>query len=139
MLVTAGRQIFKIFLFFLLTFRETAAIISNVVKRNKYLEMSRSWSSAHDWKSCIPQKGIESSNLSISAKKDTAFAVSFLFIFSRFSRKTDHFCCFFRTISRSPSPQRRRLSPIRYSSARIPSARGSSTSVRIKRRRGRAP
>ena len=31
-------------------------------------EMSRSWSSAHDWKSCIPQKGIESSNLSISAK-----------------------------------------------------------------------
>ncbi len=29
--------------------------------------MSRSWSSAHDWKSCIPQKGIESSNLSISA------------------------------------------------------------------------
>ena len=32
-----------------------------------YVEMSRSWSSAHDWKSCIPQKGIESSNLSISA------------------------------------------------------------------------
>ncbi len=30
--------------------------------------MSRSWSSAHDWKSCIPQKGIESSNLSISAR-----------------------------------------------------------------------
>ena len=30
-------------------------------------EMSRSWSSAHDWKSCIPHKGIESSNLSISA------------------------------------------------------------------------
>ena len=35
--------------------------------RNADVEMSRSWSSAHDWKSCIPQKGIESSNLSISA------------------------------------------------------------------------
>ena len=30
--------------------------------------MSRSWSSAHDWKSCRGQKLLESSNLSISAK-----------------------------------------------------------------------
>ncbi len=33
------------------------------------MEKSRSWPSAHDWKSCIPQKGIEGSNPSFSAKK----------------------------------------------------------------------
>ena len=45
---------------FLLTFMKKSGIM-------RAMEMSRSWSSAHDWKSCIPQKGIESSNLSISA------------------------------------------------------------------------
>ena len=44
------------------------------------MEKSRSWPSAHDWKSCIPQKGIEGSNPSFSAKqKDTPKGVSFLF------------------------------------------------------------
>ena len=38
----------------------TASFLSNT-------EMSRSWSSAHDWKSCKGQKLFESSNLSISA------------------------------------------------------------------------
>ena len=42
------------------------------------MEKSRSWPSAHDWKSCIPQKGIEGSNPSFSAKgpiqKDGAFS-----------------------------------------------------------------
>ena len=33
------------------------------------MEKSRSWPSAHDWKSCIPQKGIEGSNPSFSAKR----------------------------------------------------------------------
>ena len=33
------------------------------------MEKSRSWPSAHDWKSCIPQKGIEGSNPSFSAMK----------------------------------------------------------------------
>ena len=33
------------------------------------MEKSRSWPSAHDWKSCIPQKGIEGSNPSFSARK----------------------------------------------------------------------
>ena len=33
------------------------------------MEKSRSWPSAHDWKSCIPQKGIEGSNPSFSAKE----------------------------------------------------------------------
>ena len=34
---------------------------------SKRMEKSRSWPSAHDWKSCIPQKGIEGSNPSFSA------------------------------------------------------------------------
>ena len=36
---------------------------------NNGMEKSRSWPSAHDWKSCIPQKGIEGSNPSFSAKR----------------------------------------------------------------------
>ena len=32
------------------------------------MEKSRSWPSAHDWKSCKPQKGFEGSNPSFSAK-----------------------------------------------------------------------
>ena len=39
----------------------------------QHLEKSRSWPSAHDWKSCIPQKGIEGSNPSFSAKKKSPF------------------------------------------------------------------
>ena len=34
-----------------------------------HLERWPSWSKAHDWKSCIPHKGIEGSNPSLSAKK----------------------------------------------------------------------
>ena len=42
--------------------------------------MSRSWSSAHDWKSCRGQKLLESSNLSNSArKKEPAAGRFFLF------------------------------------------------------------
>ena len=36
------------------------------------MEKSRSWPSAHDWKSCIPQKGIEGSNPSFSAKIESS-------------------------------------------------------------------
>ena len=44
------------------------------------MEKSRSWPSAHDWKSCIPQKGIEGSNPSFSAiKKTTSFMDVVLF------------------------------------------------------------
>ena len=39
------------------------------------MEKSRSWPSAHDWKSCIPQKGIEGSNPSFSAIALTSFEV----------------------------------------------------------------
>ena len=43
--------------------------------------MSRSWSSAHDWKSCRGQKLLESSNLSNSAKKKEPAAGRF-FLFA---------------------------------------------------------
>ena len=42
--------------------------------------MSRSWSSAHDWKSCKGQKLFESSNLSISAKNKSLPSGRFLFL-----------------------------------------------------------
>ena len=41
--------------------------------------MSRSWSSAHDWKSCRGQKLLESSNLSISAKRKARLSAGFSF------------------------------------------------------------
>ena len=46
---------------------------SNILRRLKLrpMEKSRSWPSAHDWKSCIPQKGIEGSNPSFSAKTES--------------------------------------------------------------------
>ena len=48
----------------------------------KSTELSRSWSSAHDWKSCRGQKLLESSNLSNSAKKkEPAAGRFFLFAF----------------------------------------------------------
>ena len=37
-----------------------------------HLERWPSWSKAHDWKSCIPHKGIEGSNPSLSAKSKKA-------------------------------------------------------------------
>ena len=39
----------------------------STVKLKMCMEKSPSWSRAHDWKSCKPQKGFESSNLSFSA------------------------------------------------------------------------
>ena len=42
----------------------------NIIVFLSNTEMSRSWSSAHDWKSCRGQKLLESSNLSISAKRE---------------------------------------------------------------------
>ncbi len=40
---------------------------------SKYVEKSRSWSSAHDWKSCMPHKGIKGSNPFFSAIKGSSF------------------------------------------------------------------
>ena len=42
-------------------------------QERRQMEKSRSWPSAHDWKSCIPQKGIEGSNPSFSAIKKPPF------------------------------------------------------------------
>ena len=54
-----------------------------VGQRTALMEKSRSWPSAHDWKSCIPQKGIEGSNPSFSAKqKPLTFVNGFLLYFS---------------------------------------------------------
>ena len=50
-------------------------------RRSANMEKSRSWPSAHDWKSCIPQKGIEGSNPSFSAiKKTTSLWMWFFFM-----------------------------------------------------------
>ena len=63
------------------------------------LEKSRSWSSAHDWKSCNGQKPFESSNLSFSAKekrlKIKDFEPFFFFlsnVFLSFSNKKERTC-----------------------------------------------
>ena len=45
------------------------------------MEKSRSWSSAHDWKSCNRQKRFESSNLSFSANKNRTFVYRQMFCF----------------------------------------------------------
>ena len=54
------------------------------------MEMSRSWSSAHDWKSCNTQKVFESSNLSISAKNESTVRKDGAFVFGnvRFEKGT---------------------------------------------------
>ena len=52
-----------------------------------YLEKSRSWSSAHDWKSCRPHKGLESSNLSFSAKSPVIPGIAGLFLFWKTGKK----------------------------------------------------
>ena len=57
--------------------RVCSIILKPSVRRHeasKHMEKSRSWPSAHDWKSCIPQKGIEGSNPSFSAKKNPILA-----------------------------------------------------------------
>ena len=49
------------------------------------MEKSRSWPSAHDWKSCRRHKRLEGSNPSFSAKVKTAYKGGFCF--GRFKRK----------------------------------------------------
>ena len=50
------------------------------------MEMSPSWSRAHDWKSCNRQKRFESSNLSFSASDKTLENVDLFNVFKGFSR-----------------------------------------------------
>ena len=63
---------------------------------NKKMEKSRSWSSAHDWKSCNRQKRFESSNLSFSAKNNRTRT---LFSSGYFSRKTPRFRTLFKLLA----------------------------------------
>ena len=58
---------------FYLTKGDKCSIISKLTESGRDMEKSRSWPSAHDWKSCIPQKGIEGSNPSFSARKEPTF------------------------------------------------------------------
>ena len=59
------------------------------------MEMSPSWSRAHDWKSCNRQKRFESSNLSISAKENPAFLRGFLLFMRVFGIFGLCVCCSF--------------------------------------------
>ena len=52
--------------------------------------MSRSWSSAHDWKSCRGQKLLESSNLSISATRRNGFHSVPTFFFCKAKKNVIH-------------------------------------------------
>ena len=49
-------------------------------------EKSRSWSSAHDWKSCNRYKRFESSNLSFSAKMKGRQKASFFILTEKYNR-----------------------------------------------------
>ena len=82
-------KIFEIFYKKLLTICELCSIISQSVATDELkngMEKSRSWPSAHDWKSCIPQKGIEGSNPSFSAiTKTLRYSKGFRFFYCSFS------------------------------------------------------
>ena len=82
------------------------------------MEMSPSWSRAHDWKSCNRQKRFESSNLSISAKENPAEMRGFPLFMRAFMLFTlCAYCLFFaffcvsmaqkkhRKISKNPPPR----------------------------------
>ena len=64
-----------------MTIWRSSCIICESAVSLQRMEKSRSWPSAHDWKSCIPQKGIEGSNPSFSAiKKTLRYSKGFLFL-----------------------------------------------------------
>ena len=63
-----------------MTNERKCGIISGLDNEPQLMEKSRSWPSAHDWKSCIPQKGIEGSNPSFSAKKNPILADGVFFL-----------------------------------------------------------
>ena len=46
------------------------------------MERWLSWSKAHDWKSCVPYKGTEGSNPSLSAKKESSLLWRLFFIWN---------------------------------------------------------
>jgi hypothetical protein len=69
------------------------------------LERWLSWSKAHDWKSCVPYKGTEGSNPSLSAKRNNPEKGCSFFIsrsikgeYSVYKKETVHPCAvsFFR-------------------------------------------
>ena len=69
-----------------LTNPDTCCIITGLAACAVRMEKSRSWPSAHDWKSCIPQKGIEGSNPSFSAIEPVSEGMPVFSFFSAFFR-----------------------------------------------------
>ena len=60
---------FKYALDFIIGWNYNRQALKLIIHLSKDVEKSRSWSSAHDWKSCIPHKGIKGSNPFFSATK----------------------------------------------------------------------
>ena len=52
------------------------------------MERCLSWSKAHDWKSCVPYKGTEGSNPSLSAKKTESVWILSFFVFKKYNNKS---------------------------------------------------
>ena len=78
--------------------RKTLDKFSRIVYYNQaynkafHMEKSRSWPSAHDWKSCIPQKGIEGSNPSFSAMIKTSRASRGFYFFLTMRKREENHC-----------------------------------------------
>ena len=58
------------------------ALGDRVRRREPSMERWLSWSKAHDWKSCVPYKGTEGSNPSLSAKNPKDYSFGFFFLSS---------------------------------------------------------
>ena len=55
------------------------------------MERWLSWSKAHDWKSCVPYKGTEGSNPSLSAKKTESVWILSFFVFKNITANPPDF------------------------------------------------
>ena len=72
---------YYVFIYYLIRLQYKVRKHDNLSSNTLYI-VSRVWvSHQHDWKSCIPQKGIEGSNPSFSAKRKTTHRVAFLLAF----------------------------------------------------------
>ena len=84
------------------------------------VEMSRSWSSAHDWKSCKGQKLFESSNLSISATSAAVLfgAAAVFFRMAKLALAKRAVWAYHSSGNRSRAPERGRI-VVRYADRRV--------------------
>ena len=63
-------------------------LVSQVYTVMLSMERWLSWSKAHDWKSCVPYKGTEGSNPSLSAKKTESKRILSFFVFKKYNNKS---------------------------------------------------